>query len=150
MAVWDGREGNGRGGTAHVVDLALAASVPVIHVSVDPGSGEVGAVRLITGGNVVEPILEDLADAEAYRSLVRDTLMPHTALEREQIASYFAEVERTTNWRIEYTLLLALLRVKRLPSSPWRQASIADDIDYDWKAVRGADPPGARAPLARA
>ena len=35
VAIWDGGIGNGPGGTAHVVELALRAGVPVIHVEIE-------------------------------------------------------------------------------------------------------------------
>src|SRR5215210_147816 len=38
IAIWDGEEGRGPGGTAHVVELALQSSVPVIHIDIDHGS----------------------------------------------------------------------------------------------------------------
>ena len=37
VAIWDGEEGRGPGGTAHVVELALQSSVPVIHIDIDRG-----------------------------------------------------------------------------------------------------------------
>jgi hypothetical protein len=150
VAVWDGHEGNGPGGTAHVVDLALAASVPVIHVSVDRETDTVGDIRLITGGDALEPVVRDLGGTADYKDLIRDTLMPHTDLEREQIATYFGEIERTSNWRLEYPILLSVLRVKKLPSKPWKQSSVAHDIVADWNAIRDADLPGARVPLTTA
>ncbi len=150
IAVWDGAEANGPGGTAHVVDLALNTSVPVIHIAIDRASGKVTGIRQLTGGDIGEPRVAALDQADAYHALLRDTLTPHSAQEREQIAAYFAETEKRTNWRIEYPLLLSLLRVKRLPSRPWRQSSIDEDIANDWKDVQRLDPTEARRPLERA
>ena len=150
IAVWDGGEANGPGGTAHVVELALSNSVPVIHIAVDRTSGEIRSTRLLTGGDVVDPTTEPLDGAGAYDALVRDTLAPHATLEREHIAAFLGEREKRTNWRIEYPLLLALLRVKSLPPAPWRQRSIAEDIEGDWKDVHQVDPPEVRVPLEQA
>jgi len=145
VAIWDGCEGNGPGGTAHVVDLALGTSVPVIHIAIDRVSGVVEATRLLVGGDVVEPVVESLSDAGAFEALVRDTLTPHTAEEREQLAAFFDEREIRTNLRIEYPLLMAVVGVKSLSSGPWRQRSIEQDIMDDRAASN--DPGGPELPL---
>jgi hypothetical protein len=150
IAIWDGGGGNGPGGTAHVVELALSAAVPVIHVKIDRSSCKVEAPCLLDGTNPVEPARTPLQDLDSYFTLVHDTLSPHTSLERRDIAGFFKETEKRTNWRIEYPLLLAVLGVKSLPHEPWRQSSIVEDIRQDWKEVDDEYPPGARAPLARA
>ena len=136
IAIWDGGTGNGPGGTAHVVELALRAGVPIIHIKLDPASGAVDDPRLLVGEDVMDTTPEPLPDDDSYLRLVRDTLAPHTAVEREQIAAYFGEVEKTANWRLEYPLMLALLRVKSLPRRPWRQSPIEEGL---------AEPGGANA-----
>ncbi|MFL6733577.1 MAG: hypothetical protein ACJ8EY_02650 [Sphingomicrobium sp.] len=123
VAIWDGREGNGPGGTAHVVNLALANWVPVIHVIVDRDGGAVSGPRLLVGGDTVEPIVKPLACPDDYEALLSDTLVPHTSEERGHIQDYFAEVSRRRNWRIEYPMLLAALGVKSLPPMPLREAA---------------------------
>lgn len=145
VAIWDGCEGNGPGGTAHVVDLALGTSVPVIHIAIDRESGAVEATRLLVGGDVVEPVVQSLSDAGAFEALVRDTLTPHTAEEREQLAAFFDEREKRTNLRIEYPLLMAAVGVKSLSSGPWRQRSIEQDIMDDRAASN--HPGGPELPL---
>ena len=150
VAIWDGAGGNGPGGTAHVVQLGLRAGVPIIHVAIDKASGEVKAARLLLGADAVDLMSEPLPDDHTYFALLRETLAPHTALERREIAAFFAEREKRTNLRFEYPALLAMLGVKKLPKRPWRQSSIAEDIENDWKDVHIADPMGARLPLARA
>ncbi len=144
IAIWDGGEGNGPGGTAHVVDLALRGGVPVIHIMVDRQADDVGVIRLLVGGDSFEPVARPLAGAEAFAALVRDTLAPHTQVEREQIAGYFAEREKRSNWRIEYPLLLALLRIKGLPPRSWRQSSIDEDNERDRESLRGTCVPADR------
>ena len=139
VAVWDGGEGNGPGGTAHVVDLALAASVPVIHVAIDRETATVGTPRLLTGGDVIDPVAEPLADAAGYDALLRETLAPHTDLEREQLGLYFAEREQRINWRIEYPLLLALLKIKAISWAPHRARSIEQDVRGDRQSLHGIE-----------
>jgi hypothetical protein len=150
IAIWDGRSGNGPGGTAHVVELALRAGVPIIHVQIDLESATVAEPRLLVGVDAIDSASQPLAELGSYLDLVRGTLAPHSVVERAEIASFLAESEKRTNWRIEYPLLLALLRVKRLPWRFWRQGSIADDIRDDWMNVHTVDPAGAREPLAHA
>ena len=150
VAIWDGRAGNGPGGTAHVVELALDAGVPVIHIQIDLETGSVADARLLGGLDVIDLTSEPLDEASSYASLVHRTLAPHSEFERKQISQFYGEREKRNNWRLEYAFLLALLRVKSLPRRPWRQSSIADDIRHDWEGVPATDPPGAREPLARA
>ena len=150
VAIWDGQAGNGPGGTAHVVELALDAGVPVIHIQIDLETGSVANARLLGGLDVIELASEPLDKAGCYSDVVRKTLAPHSEFERRQIHQFYGERQKLSNWRLEYSLLLALLRVKSLPRRPWRQSSIADDIRHDWEGVPASDPPGAREPLARA
>ena len=78
---------------------------------------------------------------------MRDTLIPHTSLERDQLADYFAERERLTNWRIEYPLLLAMLRVRSLPAWPWRQSSVEQDVLNERQGSETIDRDGAQPAL---
>jgi len=148
VAIWDGGNGNGPGGTAHVVELALRAGVPVIHVEIEP-SGKVMQPRLLDGLDMLDGNAVPLAGPDDYHALLRATLAPHTAIEREHIAEFFGEREKRTNLRIEYPLLLALLGVKKLPRGSWRQSSIVDDVRQDWSNVHGVYPRDAKWPLAR-
>lgn len=145
VAIWDGGGGNGPGGTAHVVELALRASVPIIHIEVDRETGNPAAARLLVGVDAIDPQSEPLAGPDSYFQVVRDTLAPHTQLEREQIATFFKEQEKRTNWRIEYLVLLALLGVKPLARRPWLQSSIVEDVRNDWKDDSAVGEPVPRA-----
>lgn len=78
VAVWDGNEGNGPGGTADVVDRALKSSVPIVHIHIDREGANV-STRLLIGGDAVEPIAESLAESDAYDGLLRGTLLPKAA-----------------------------------------------------------------------
>ena len=127
IAVWDGQEGNGLGGTAHVVDMAIRAAVPVVHIEIDREAKAISGVRLLSGGDAREPEARPLANAEDFANLVIDTLAPHDVIERELIKAFYAEREVLTNWRIEYPLLLAIMGIKRLPVRPWQQSPISDE-----------------------
>lgn len=73
VAIWDGEEGRGPGGTAYVVELALQSSVPVIHIDIDRGSSQV-RMRALLGGEATAPIDASLNDSDAYSGLLRDAL----------------------------------------------------------------------------
>jgi hypothetical protein len=130
IAVWNGKEGAGPGGTAHVVNLALRAGVPVLHVGVDAEAKRVLPVRLITGGDMLDPEYTLIDGSDAYRTLLADTLSPHAKFEREHIAQYFGEIEHRSNWRLEYPLMLSWLGIKKLPKNPWRQGSVVQSNDF--------------------
>jgi hypothetical protein len=71
VAVWDGEEGRGPGGTADVVELALKSSVPVIHIDIDAGSDEV-RVRALIGGGSISPSGASLHDPLFYEEVLRN------------------------------------------------------------------------------
>jgi hypothetical protein len=73
IAIWDGEAGKGPGGTAHVVDLAMEASVPVIHVDIEHGSAVV-RIRALTDRDAQVPFGTSLRDPDLYDSVVRRAL----------------------------------------------------------------------------
>lgn len=144
VAIWDGEPGNGPGGTAHVVDQALASGVPVIHVLVDRSCQTCGTIRLLNGAEAGTFEVRPFGPSETYDALLRETLLPHTADERQHIQAFYAETTRRVNARLEYPLLLALLFVKPLPAGAWREGMPQHDGErearpdlaaYDWANV---------------
>jgi hypothetical protein len=73
IAIWDGEEGRGPGGTAHVVEMALRSSVPVIHIDIDEGS-DVVRIRALTDGNVTAGSGTSLHDTSLYGWVLRRAL----------------------------------------------------------------------------
>jgi hypothetical protein len=73
IAIWDGEEGRGPGGTAHVVELALRNSVPVIHIDIDHGSDKV-EMRALIDGEVARPLRTELRDPNLYIRVLRGAL----------------------------------------------------------------------------
>ena len=73
VAIWDGQEGRGPGGTAHVVELARQRSVPVIHINVDRASNEVGT-RMLVGNKAIEPKRGSQLTSASYYRLLKGTL----------------------------------------------------------------------------
>ncbi len=70
IAIWDGEQGKGPGGTAHVVEMALEKAVPVIHINVDHESDMV-RVRALVAGDATAPFEASLHDPELYSQLLR-------------------------------------------------------------------------------
>lgn len=87
VAIWDGEEGHGPGGTAHVVELAMQSAVPVIHVDINRGSNEV-RMRALVGGRATAYVNASLEDPETYSGLLRDVLKLDSTLAQSSFATY--------------------------------------------------------------
>lgn len=70
IAIWDGERGRGPGGTAHVVELAMQSSVPVIHVDIDHGSDKV-RIRALIDGEATQPSGTSIRDTDLYSRVLR-------------------------------------------------------------------------------
>ena len=70
IAIWDGEEGRGPGGTAHVVELALQQSVPVVHIDIERGSDKV-RMRALVDGDAPGPFSRSLPDRDLYSRVLR-------------------------------------------------------------------------------
>jgi hypothetical protein len=70
IAIWDGEEARGPGGTANVVQMALQNSVPVIHIAVNPGSDEI-RIRALLDPDSPEPYRTTLHDSDLYSRVLR-------------------------------------------------------------------------------
>ncbi|MEO6255324.1 MAG: hypothetical protein ABIO69_00790 [Sphingomicrobium sp.] len=73
VAIWDGERGRGRGGTAHVVELALQSSVPVLHIDIDRGSDKV-QMRALIDGEAIRPFGRSVHDPDLYNRLLYGAL----------------------------------------------------------------------------
>jgi hypothetical protein len=80
IAIWDGEAGKGPGGTAHVVELAMQASVPVIHIDIDHGSAQI-RIRALTERDMTVPFGTSLHDPELYGDVIRRALKVDRGLE---------------------------------------------------------------------
>ena len=70
IAIWDGEQARGPGGTGHVVELALQSSVPVIHIDIDSGSDKV-KMRALVDGEETRPLAKALRDPDLYSRVLR-------------------------------------------------------------------------------
>ncbi len=73
IAIWDGEQARGPGGTGHVVELALQNSIPIIHIEVDHISDKV-RMRALVGGDRETPFTVSLGDPDIYRRVLRGAL----------------------------------------------------------------------------
>ena len=80
IAIWDGEQARGPGGTGHVVEMALQKSVPVIHIDIDEGSDQV-RIRALTHGDTTVPFGESLHDPDLYNRVLRGALKLEAAHE---------------------------------------------------------------------
>jgi hypothetical protein len=73
IAIWDGEQANGPGGTGHVVEMALQNSVPVIHIDIDHDSDQV-RIRALTQGDATAPYGKSIHDPDLYTRVLRGAL----------------------------------------------------------------------------
>lgn len=86
IAIWDGEEARGPGGTAHVVQMALDASVPVIHIEINRESGQV-RMRALMDGDTPEPSTGSLRDRDLYHRVLRGAFKLGHAPAQEKAAT---------------------------------------------------------------
>jgi hypothetical protein len=70
IAIWDGRQANGPGGTGHVVAMAVQSAVPVIHIDIERDSARFRIRALIEGEASPSPG-KSLRDPELYSRVLR-------------------------------------------------------------------------------
>jgi hypothetical protein len=70
IAIWDGEEARGPGGTANVVQMALENSVPVIHIKVSHASDEI-RIRALLDPESPGPFRTSLHDEDLYSQVLR-------------------------------------------------------------------------------
>ncbi len=139
IAVWDGLPARGRGGTGEVVELALRAGAPVIHVPLDQGlplttlwSGFDSYVAHARSGDIpAHPF-------DADRLLAALIGPPADPVERACLDVFHGELQRRTRVRIEYPLLLALTGARPLRRSSVRILPFATTTRIDWTSFRDA------------
>ncbi len=84
IAIWDGEQARGPGGTGHVVALALEQSVPVIHIEVSHDSDEIRIRALL--GEAAEEDATSLDDADLYNRVLRGAFKLGPAPEKREEA----------------------------------------------------------------
>jgi hypothetical protein len=142
VAVWDGLSPRGRGGTAEVVELAIARGTPVLHVPIDPAQ----PARLLW--SAFDPVVVTQRDdpmaerpfdrAHVDRLLSALLLPPPDDQEHGFLRVFFNERARRIRGRIEYSLLLAAAGVSRFKARQLRESHSAAAIEEEWRQYREA------------
>jgi hypothetical protein len=138
IAIWDGGESGGIGGTAEIVEQAVNGGCPVMLIS--PSTPD--RVRLLwTGDDPLPPHrtrVEQMPDRdglEALRSLM--TLLaapPHEAAARAELKAFLDEQPGRRRWTPVYAMFLALLGVRRLGRGDFGPVPPTDPDGAAWRA----------------
>jgi hypothetical protein len=140
IAIWDGLKARGRGGTAEVVEVAIARGTPVIHLL--PGRSEEpkllwAAFDPVVDTSGVDPMSERPLDiAHVNQMLAAILLPPPGAQEKKFVEGFFAERIPRFRVRTEYALMLALARVRKIRLRDFTEAHTARMIQEEWQHYR--------------
>jgi len=130
IAIWDGAEAAGIGGTAEIVGRAVADGIPVIRL--DPHHPDAFELSWSPPGELphLEPGFRS-ADAAAVAAVIGKILaLPQAA--RTSLKRYLAEKERRWNICLWYPLLLLVFAGRLLRSTDIRFPSI-DETRRQWR-----------------
>ncbi len=140
IALWDGQSPRGRGGTAEVVDLALARGTPVVHIPVDAAVPE--RILWAAFDPAVMTQREDrMAERPfdhgyAERMLSALLLPPASEEERSFLQRFAAERTRRIRARVEYPMLLAAAGVAGFGRKDVQNRRCAELIEEEWRHYR--------------
>ena len=141
IALWDGKPPRGRGGTAEVVESAVVAGVPVIHVPVQLGrptdilwtafdpqvmtrSGHERAIRKPFDRTRMDWVVEGMIGP------------PADPVERRHFHDFRMERAHRFSARIEFPLLLSVMGVKRIRLRQLREVDCRRAIAEEWSSYR--------------
>lgn len=139
IAVWDGEVPRGRGGTGEVVEQAVAAGTPVLHVPLDDGPVTLrwAAFDPAILSRPADPALVRPCRPEYLGRMLTALLAPPVdPAERRFLADYRAERIRRVRARIEYPLLLAVAGAGRIRRKDWRESQCTEAIREEWQRYR--------------
>ena len=138
IAVWDGLPPRGRGGTAEVVELALARGTAIVHLPVDSDL----PCEILWSAFDPNVVTRTGHDANVHRRFDEEHLallleamlsLPPGTRERRFHAEFTQERQRRVRLRLEYPILLALTGIGRLRSNHWREAKSSAAIEEEWR-----------------
>jgi len=138
LAVWDGKQSRGRGGTAEMVAEAARAGIPIVLIDANAAK----PIELRWRGLMPTPApivaFDDLPsatlDASIYRVLDELVRPPSAPEEHKSLALWFDEIARCVNYRISYPLLTTFLFARGIRVSdivPRRASELAEDYVRD-------------------
>jgi hypothetical protein len=158
LAIWDGKEGVGRGGTEDIVQRAVESGRPVFRFDVQGNgpfllSSDAPADARDLAARAGEP-----TDSAAIASIVehlcappKDAADPTAKVARKRLARFFKERERHIHFAPPwYPLLLTLLSGKRGFWKSFRQRPYVASTEEEWSRYWSALnclPPSVRSPI---
>lgn len=142
VAIWDGAEARGPGGTADIVELAIRRATPVIHLHSEDeasagiiwsGFDEIASEYLRRDDIVPRPL-----DSAALDVLIDGLVAPPYGA---GLPVFLTERERTQRWRVEWPMMLAMMGVQMPSRRALRASGYADAAAEDWQRYReGTEP----------
>ena len=140
IAVWDGLPPRGRGGTAEVVQTAIANGTPVIHIlpkADQPPKMLWAAFDPVVDTLGADPMTERPFDSDHVERMLNALLLPPPgAQERRFLARFFSEKLPRFRLRFEYRLLLQLAGVRRMRLSDFTEKQSTLWIEEEWRSFR--------------
>jgi hypothetical protein len=140
IAVWDGLKARGRGGTAEVVEMAIARGKPVIHIP--PEADEPihllwAAFDPVVDTSGVDPMSERPMDLDHVEQMLAALLLPPPDKQELQFLDrFFAERLPRFRPRMEYALLLAVAGIRRIRLRDLTVKHSGDWITEEWQRFR--------------
>lgn len=140
IAVWDGLPSRGRGGTADVVQMAIARGRPVVHIPPDPRAASKllwAAFDPVVDTSGIDPMSERPFDNEHVEWMLRALLLPPpTEREHRFLAHFFEERLPRFRLRFEYRLLQTIAGVRRLRRGDFTETESTRWIEEEWRKFR--------------
>jgi hypothetical protein len=138
IAIWDGKQAAGIGGTAQIIARAIADGIPVIWI--DPAQPDAMQLSWLRAGDIPPANANArprdtfrLADQAALARAIRDVLaLPSQPDAKEALQRYLGEKVRHWNFCPWYPLLLWLFSGRRLRWSDFYLAPSASDLQRQW------------------
>jgi len=140
VAIWDGGEAAGVGGTAQIVSRAIADGIPVVRV--DPRQPSLMQMAWRRAGDLA-PAHADAqpkltfrsADEAAVALAIKETLaLPEPDEARQSLAQYLVETERSWNFCPWYPLLLWVFAGRRPRLTDFRLPSPLAETKAQWES----------------
>jgi hypothetical protein len=146
VAIWDGKEAAGLGGTAQIVSRAIADGIPVIWI--DPAKPSAMQISLPQAGDLppanINARPQDnfrIADQAAIALAITDILsLPKESGARLSLQRYLTEEERRWNFCPWYPLLVWLFAGRLPRQSDFRLPAALADTKSQWQGYLGILP----------
>jgi hypothetical protein len=127
LAVWDGAESAGSGGTTELIERAARSGLPIIYLDAkgeqEPRVIWSGLAQFpASGTSILEAPSSDLTAAlpSVVEQIVRP---PQDEIETTKLSNYLGETWKPWNWRLEFPLLFAILGLRPLRKADLRPKS---------------------------